>query len=133
MIKLSAHCGICRFSFSNANEKSLLEIALKDDIDSNGLLVSAPRLSYSIKGQTLDGNTFIANYEGATGEVLEMNNLTYDLINKRVVKTNALKHNLISNNNIILGLLTCDSVIKKFNGIYNLKQNTTEVFGYETY
>jgi hypothetical protein len=133
MIKLTSHCGICRFSFTNSNEKSLLELALNNTIDVDGLMVSAPKVGYSIKGRTLDGNTFMANYEGTTGEVFEKNELTYNILTKRVVKTDTLKHNLISNNNIILGLLICDSVIKKFTGIYNLKQNVTEVIDYETY
>jgi hypothetical protein len=133
MIKLSSHCGICRFDFTNVNEKSLLEILLNDDINSNGFLVSAPRPTHSLKGQSLNDNIFSLNYEGTTGEILEVNGLTYEIFSKTVVKTDYLKHNPISSDNIILGLMTCNNVVKRFTGVYNLKQNTTEVFSYETY
>jgi hypothetical protein len=64
MIKLTSHCGIYRFSFTNGNEKSLLELVLNDAIDADGFIVSAPKMNYSVKGQMIDENPFIVNYEG---------------------------------------------------------------------
>jgi hypothetical protein len=133
MIKLTSHCGICRFTFTNSNEKSLLEIVLNDRINTDGFILSSPTARYSVKGQMIGDNVCIVNYEGTTGEIFEANKLTYDPINKRVVKTSLLKHKPITSGNVALGLLTCDSVIKKFVGIYNIKQNITEVLSYETY
>jgi hypothetical protein len=106
---------------------------LNNNIDCNGFLISAPKLTYSIKGQKLDDNTFSVNYEGTTGEILVANGLTYNPFTKKVVKTNTLRNNNISQNNMVLGFMTCDNVIKRFSGVYNLKQNTTEILSYETY
>jgi hypothetical protein len=49
------------------------------------------------------------------------------------MKTELLKYNPISSSNIVLGFMICNSGIKKFTGIYNSKQNTTEILSYETY
>jgi hypothetical protein len=133
MIKVYCHCGIFRFSFSNSNEKSLLEIALNSSVTAEGLMAEAPNLSFSVEGQKIDDQTFIVNYEGTAGEMLEKNGLTHDIIDKKVKRTSSLNNGNVSVNNLVLGLLTCDKVLKKYVGIYNPKQNVTEVLDYETY
>jgi hypothetical protein len=133
MIKLSCHCGLYHFDFSNGSEKSLAELLLDDEIDTNGLPVSTPKIYYSLKGQKIDNETYLINHEGTPGEVLELNKLTYDIISKKVVQTKLLNYLDISSNNIVLGLMSCNSVVRKFTGIFNLKQNITEIISYETY
>jgi hypothetical protein len=133
MIKLFCHCGIFCFDFSNAREKSLLELTIGGDIDSRGFPTFQPRIDFSLRGQAIYDNSYTVNCEGTTGEVLEKNNLTFDIFRRKIVKTPSLGGDMVADSGIALGLLNCNSLLKKYWGVYNLKQNTTEALSYETY
>ncbi|MDR0571565.1 MAG: hypothetical protein LBG48_01800 [Rickettsiales bacterium] len=69
---------------------------LNNEINTEGLIVSAPIITYSVKGRMIGDNVFTINYEGTTGKVLEMNGLTYNIFTKKVIEIKNLNNNPIS-------------------------------------
>ncbi|GMO63356.1 MAG: hypothetical protein Ta2D_10180 [Rickettsiales bacterium] len=139
-------CGI--YDFTCENEDEYNDISTTIDLKTQEILKK--NLTYSIKGQPLltainseIKPAFISilqpimpalyTFEGSCADVLEKNNLIFDIINNKIVNKNILLNNDVAVENKTIGLFTCNGKIKSFYGFYDVYNNITTILDYENY